>query len=137
MSYKVLNHTADFGLIVEAKDKIRLFEEMALALFNEIVEEIEKVKPLEEVPVSLEGEDDVDLLIGWLSELLFYFDARKMLFSKFEVLLEGHTLVGKAYGEKYNPKRHKLRLGVKSATYHGAKIEKVNDIWRAQVIFDV
>jgi SHS2 domain-containing protein len=137
MPYKVLDHTADFGLVVTAPQKDSLFEEVALALFTEIVENLNDVSTVEEISFTLTGEDDVDLMINWLSELLFYFDARKMLFSKFKVNIEKNTLEGHAYGEKFNPEKHRLRLGVKSATYHGAKIERVEDGWRAQVIFDV
>jgi len=49
--------------------------------------------------------------------------------------LDGRQLKATCYGEKYDPSRHHLKTGVKSATYHMLKVDKENN--QVQVIFDV
>jgi SHS2 domain-containing protein len=39
------------------------------------------------------------------------------------------------YGERYDPSRHRLKIGVKSATYYMLKIDREQN--QVQVIFDV
>jgi SHS2 domain-containing protein len=40
-------------------------------------------------------------------------------------------------GEEFDPERHESRLLIKAATYHQLRIEKVNDVWEIDVIFDI
>ncbi len=45
------------------------------------------------------------------------------------------NLKADCYGEKYDPARHRLKTGIKSATYYMLEVDKDNN--RVQVIFDV
>lgn len=47
------------------------------------------------------------------------------------------TLKAAVSGEEFDTERHERKLLIKAATYHKLKIEKVGDIWQAEVIFDI
>ena len=138
MPYETLDHTADYGFIVHSDTLEGLFVESARAMFKEMVENFEDVKPSKCVDVELEEETLEDLFISWLNELLFHFEAHRMLFSKFEVELEGQKkLKGKACGEPMDKNRHEMVIGIKSATYHQLKISQDEKGWHARFICDV
>jgi SHS2 domain-containing protein len=56
------------------------------------------------------------------------------LLKRFDIIeFDERRLKAVCWGEKYNPSRHQLKLGVKSATYHMLKVDKN----KVRVIFDV
>ena len=135
--YETFEHTADVGLRARAPDLKGLFEDAAKALFSVIVVNLDAVRPLREVTLRVEGSDYEDLLHDWLGELLYTFDTRHLLFSDFEVELDGDGLRATARGEPIDPKRHQLDAEVKAITYHGLKVEEDRDGWLAEVIVDL
>ena len=50
--------------------------------------------------------------------------------------MEDTELKARCYGERFDPGRHRLKSGVKSATYHMLRVEEGNPA-RVQVILDV
>jgi SHS2 domain-containing protein len=59
-----------------------------------------------------------------------------LLFRRFEIsILPENRLKAICYGEKYDPLRHRLKTGVKSATYYMLKVDDIKN--EVQVIFDV
>ncbi len=137
MPYRLIEHTADLGIEITAGSLNELFEEAARAMFNEIVEDLSKVEHRVEKVLSLEESTLEDLLVSWLSELLYIFDVEEVVFSKFEVSIEGTALKGRAYGEYIDRSRHVLRTEIKSVTYHMLSIERTDGSYKATVIFDI
>jgi SHS2 domain-containing protein len=130
-------HTADLGLRVRAADLDTLFVEAAQCLFGAVVEDLATVRPLKRVDVNLQGAEIDYLFFDWLRELLFHFDAEHILFSKFEVRVTESGLTASAWGEPLDRSRHNLEHEVKAITYHGLRVEKVDDGWEAEVIVDI
>src|SRR5262249_3147117 len=114
--YETFDHTADLGLRVRAADLDALFAEAAEALFSAIVEDLQTVRPVQEVEVPLEGQDLAYLLFDWLKALLYRFDAEHLLFSRFEAKVTGGGLEGRAWGEPLDRARHELSHEVKAIT---------------------
>ena len=137
MPYRLLDHTADLAIEVEAEDLEGLFVEAARAMFNEIVGDLGGVRPAEERRFELREDTPEDLLVSWLSELLFLFEVEKMLFSEFEVEINDGTLKGRARGERYDRERHELRTGIKSVTYHMLEIRRSGDRYKVTIVFDI
>jgi SHS2 domain-containing protein len=135
--FDYIDHTADMGVVAWGKDLKEVFVNAARAVFNFMVD-LKKVRPEKEVKIEVEAEDLETLLIEWINELLYHFESKRMLFSKFivEEVSEG-KLVAKALGEKINPKRHSVKEYIKACTYHLLKVEESRDGWRAQFICDV
>jgi SHS2 domain-containing protein len=58
-----------------------------------------------------------------------------LLFKRFEVKIDKFSLFATCYGEYFNPERHQIIIGVKSATYYLLEVNKARK--RMRVIFDV
>jgi SHS2 domain-containing protein len=43
----------------------------------------------------------------------------------------------RAWGERLDPKRHEVKIGVKAATYHKLIVAKEGEGYKVQVILDV
>lgn len=139
MPYRPLEHTADIGIEVEAPTLNDLFREAGEALFREMLENFEDVQPREQREISLQEQTLEDLFTGFLSELLFYFDAEGFVTREVEVQVDPdlYLLEGTVRGEPFDPERHRVRVGIKGITYHMLVVEPRGDHWYARVIFDV
>ncbi|UCE14223.1 MAG: archease [Candidatus Heimdallarchaeota archaeon] len=136
MPFEYFEHQADVGIRGIGKTLAEAFEQAALAMFD-IMVETKEVSTEELQIVEVEGNDLNDLLIAWLSELLFLKDVEGKMFSRFEITsIDKKNLVAKVYGEFIKPS-HKLKLEVKAATWTQLVIEKNNDLWIAQCLVDV
>ena len=135
--YEFFEHTADLGLRVRAADLDTLFAEAARALFAAVVDNLDAVRPLQRVDVSLTGTDREYLLFDWLKALLYRFDAEHLVFGRFEVRVSAGGLTGTAWGEPLDPDRHELGHEVKAITYHGLRVEPEAGGWLAEVIVDI
>ena len=133
--FRLIEHTADTGLIAYGMTLAEAFANAACGLFY-IIAELRTVKEVEYRIVDLDGEDSEALLFEWLNSLIYLFDVDMLLFRRFDIEdFDGKRLRAKCHGEKYDPSRHQLKLGVKSATYHMLKVDEEKN--QVQVIFDI
>jgi SHS2 domain-containing protein len=136
--YEYFGHTADVGIRVQAASLPQLFEEAARGLFGLMVENLEEVHPRERVPVQLPAQSEVEyLLFDWLSELIYLFDTRRLVCSRFAVRLSEAGLDGEAAGEPLDVARHRLRNEIKAVTYHQLAVRSTETGWEATVIVDI
>jgi len=132
--YEIIDHTADIAVRAKGKDMNQAFENAAYALFDTMCD-ASTVKPLKVKKVEISSTDMEQLLVDWLSRLLFICDVDDMLFSEFEVQISGNTLKAKMKGEKLDAKRHELKTDIKAITYHMLEVNEANNT--VQVLFDV
>jgi SHS2 domain-containing protein len=133
--FEFIEHTADMGLAAYGKSLPEAFANAAYGMFS-IIAELDDVKEIESRRIEINGDDKESLLFEWLNSLLYYFDVEGLIFKRFDFVEFGEgRLKADCCGEKYDPKRHQLKTGVKSATYHMLEVDKVKN--RVQVIFDV
>lgn len=131
--FELLEHTADTGLIAYGYDLAEAFANAAYGLFS-IMAELDGVREVESRTMTVSAEDVEGLLFNWLNELIYVFEVENRLLKRFDIIeFDEHQLRAVCWGEKYNPSRHQLKLGVKSATYHMLKVDKN----KVRVIFDV
>jgi SHS2 domain-containing protein len=135
--HETFEHTADLGLRVRAADLDTLFAEAGVALFSALVDDLATVAAKERQEIRLQGDDRAFLLFDWLNELLFRFETKHWLFSRFEVRVTESGLEGSAWGEPLDRSRHELAHEVKAITYHGLRVEKEGAGWIAEVIVDI
>lgn len=136
-AFEIIDHTSDVGIVAYGADVEELFSNAALALFSLMTEpgSVEEKLRLD-LMVSAEGRDS--LLVEWLNELIYLFDVKHILFRRFDIdSLTPHHLEAGCYGEKFDPGKHRIKVGVKAATYHMLKLDRNGDGYRAQVILDV
>ena len=134
--FEVVDHTADIGLIAYGSTLEEVFVNAAYGMFS-LIAELDQVEERIHREIETEAPDQGELLVTWLNELLYFFDAESLLFRRFEILrLDRTWLEARAFGERVDPSRHKVKTAVKAATYHLLKLEE-GDGLRAQIIFDV
>jgi SHS2 domain-containing protein len=135
--FEVLDHTADTGIIAWGSDIKEAFANAARGMFS-LITELKNISENESRDIELDAPDMESLLVAWLNELIFIFDVDNILFKRFEITtLSNNHLEAKGYGEKVDLSRHKLKLGIKAATFHMLKIDKIGSNNRVQVIFDI
>jgi SHS2 domain-containing protein len=135
--FRILEHTADIGFEAYGSTLPEVFENAARALAT-LIADPATVEPVEEVRIEVQGADPPDLLINWLSEILFQHDAERWLFHDFRVeSLDDHAVSGLVWGEKIDQARHQTNLMVKAITYHQLSLQQTAGGWRAQVYVDI
>ena len=78
LTYQIIDHTADLGIIVEGTDEKNLFIRAAQAMTDLMVKgDISKKTVIKDV--SLQGEDFPDLMVKWLGEILYLFNGEKLV----------------------------------------------------------
>jgi len=133
--FQFIEHTADIGLIAYGQSLSEAFANAAYGLFS-IIAELKTVKETESRQLELSEEDSEALLFEWLNRLIYLFDVEMLLLKRFDIRdFDGRGLKAICYGEKYDPSRHQLKTGVKSATYHMLKVDSGKN--QVRVIFDV
>ncbi len=132
-----LRHGSDIGVWGRGRTKEEAFEQAGVALCA-VVTEPERVAPREAVEVRCEAPDEELLFADWLNALIYEMSARRMLFSRFQVRLEGNRLEGRAWGEPVEVARHEPAVEVKAATLTELEVRREPDgQWRAQCVVDV
>lgn len=135
--YELLDHTADIGIIVFGRDLPEAFSTAAFAMFD-ILTNIEEIKEIGKFDIQVSASNIEELLVIWLDELLYRYETERLIFRRFAInSINDRNLSATVFGEKVNPARHEIRTEIKNVTYHQLKVEKIDDGWKAQVIFDV
>jgi len=133
--YRTLRHTADIGLTAYGVSLPQAFENAAYGLFS-IISDLRNVKEIESRNIELKEDSPEALLYEWLNDLIFLFDTELLLFKRCQINdFDGNHLKATCYGEKYDPMRHRLKSGVKAATYHLLHVDAVKN--RVSIILDV
>lgn len=136
-SWEHFPHQADIGVRGIGSTKQAAFEAAALAL-TAVVTAPRSVAPTQEVSIVAEASDDELLLVDWLNALVYEMATRKMLFSRFAVRLNNHSLQATAWGEPIEVVRHQPAVEVKGATYTELSVKQDEQgRWIAQCVVDV
>lgn len=132
-----LPHDADIGVRGYGLSKEAAFEQAALAMIA-IMADPAAIAPRISVAIECEAPDDELLLVDWLNALIYEMDTRGLLFSRFETHIDGAHLYGKAQGEPIDPRKHRLGVEVKGATFTALQVRQQPDGgWLAQCVVDV
>lgn len=135
--FEVIEHTADIGIRSFGRTEADVFQNAALGMFS-LIARLGQVSEALCFKISVDAEDRETLLVEWLNELLYLYDSQDVLLERFEIdRLDETALEGKAYGEKIDRQRHELVTDIKAATYHMLRVNRTQDGWTAEVIFDV
>jgi SHS2 domain-containing protein len=135
--YEPLSHTGDMGMLVYGRDVPELFMHAAWAMFD-LMSDATLIRPLQTIPVTVEGSDLEDLLVRWLSELLYLYDTQRFLYCAATfTTLEPTRLAATVQGESFDAARHPIDTEIKAVTYHQIAVTQAAGRWQAQVIFDL
>ena len=158
--YEILEHTADVGLKAHGQTLPELFANAARGMIALALEP--PVEPALPVPSAVEGsavegsdadaqearpsqcrllsargEDLEELLVHFLSEILYAVDAEGWYFSEFRIgTLEPTAIEAEGWGERGERSAHR-RVAVKAVTYHQVSVMQTATGWEAVVYFDI
>jgi tRNA nucleotidyltransferase (CCA-adding enzyme) len=136
-SWEHFPHQADIGVRGIGSTKQAAFEGAGLAL-TAVVTDPASVVPTQPVSIVCEAPDDELLLVDWLNALVYEMATRNMLFSRFAVRFNDHSLNATAWGEPVEVARHHPAVEVKGATYTELSVKRdEQDRWVAQCVVDV
>jgi len=136
-TFKIIDHTGDIGIVMYGGDLRELFLNAGRAFFS-LITYLNRIRSTSAHTIVLTSDNLDELMVTWLGELLYLFDAQGMLFKKFD-LEEVHTHGLKAVvrGESFQPERHVIKREIKAVTYHQVKVEKKGEKWEGRIIFDL
>ncbi|MBI2830942.1 MAG: archease [Chloroflexi bacterium] len=133
--FELIEHTADIGLNAYGGTLAEAFANAAYGMFS-VIADLDAVREVESRQVEISEDDAEALLFEWLNNLLYLFDVDRIIFKRFDITEFGEwKLKATCYGEKYDPSRHQIKLGVKAATYHMMKVDSEKN--EVRVILDV
>ena len=136
-AFKVIDHTADIGIIAYGANIKEVFTNAAVGL-SSLMAELDDIKEDVQNNLELSAEDEEILLVEWLNELIYILDVEHIIFKRFEIdEISGNQIKARCFGEKIKPGQHKLKREIKAATYHMLRISKGSSGYEVQVIFDI
>jgi len=135
--YELIEHKADVGIKAYGKSVSETFENAAKGMFD-IITDCSEIDNVGQYDIQLDAPDLEQLLVDWLSELLFLNSAKNLVFGFFKVELDGKNscLSAHVFGDKYNISKHKIGAEIKAVTYHMLEVRNKSP-YHVQVLFDI
>jgi SHS2 domain-containing protein len=130
--YKELTHTADWELEVWAPDLPGLLEQAALGMYTLCGVKLGSGAH-EYRRLSLPYQDAEGLLVGFLTELLYYSETERLAFDEFKLTLEEATLQAELGGAPILT----LDKEIKAVTYNELEVKQTERGSEARIVFDV
>jgi len=145
--FELLDVSGDVGIRVRAESLQELFVKAGLACSALMIDPLGVLDAVTmEVHAGAESEDKTradagtleELLVAWLNELIYRFDAEGFIGRRITVLEFSPARIATAVaGQYYDPLIHTPGLLVKAATHHGLKILNTNNTYVADIVFDI
>jgi cytidylate kinase len=130
-------HQADIGIRGIGATPAQAFAQAAVALTAAITNPA-SVTPRNLISFSISAYDLDTLFFDFLSRIIYEMDTGHILFSRFDVAIDGTTLQASMYGEPIDPSKHVPAVEVKAATYYELLVHRrQNGSWCAQCVVDV
>ncbi len=135
--FETFEVSGDAGIRAFGSDPAGLFAAAGMGMYSLITDPAAVTGEIK-IDITVAGEDLEGLLIAFLNELIFHFDAHG--FIGHEITL--HEVTEKSAsatvsGCRFDPSRHEQRLLIKAATYHRLMVRQRNSRWEAEIVFDI
>ncbi|MGC8595348.1 MAG: archease [Candidatus Kryptoniota bacterium] len=139
--FKILDHTADFGLRIRARDFAGLVRNATIALvkvwFGKV--KIPDRRIIQEIKVT--GVDREQVLVKYLNEVIFLIDSQKLIpvdvncrLNEADINVNLHCII---VGADMRKSGLTAARPIKAATYHQLSIRKVSYGLIADIFFDI
>ncbi|MFC2157705.1 archease [Acidobacteriota bacterium] len=137
--YTFLDHTADAKFRAYGKSLEEAFENSARAVIS-LMWDAKSIRPLQSIPIRIQGRDLGQLLLAFLEEILYLLDTRSFLLSdlngtRIEKNEAGFTLESVFRGDTFGD-GYEIFGEVKAATYGEMEIFQ-DKKWTIQVVVDM
>jgi len=135
--YRLIDHTADFGIQVFGKDPGDLFANAANALVD-LLTDVRVVRGKNQMEITVTGSDRPDLMVNWLREILYLWSGGELLVKSANIQeITPRKINAILSYDRYDPARHVIKNEIKAVTYHQVQVTGGPEGWEARVIFDV
>lgn len=135
--YRITTHQSELAVRITGNSQADLFTNSAFALFD-VMTDIANVQTKESIPLEVEGSDRDDLMVNWMRELLYLYQASGYLLREFKIIEVKDTSVkAEVLGEKIDPDRHEIKQEIATVAFHKSRMEKTGNQWIAQLIFEL
>ncbi len=153
--FKVLDISGDVGISAFGESINEAFINASIGMYS-LITNPDAIKWKKTIDVTVESHSLDGLLVSWLNELIFHFDAYGFIGKKITITeltpslpfegkggadqtagLAACKIKASVSGEDFDPERHERRLLIKAATYHTLRIEEAGDMWEIDVVFDI
>ena len=136
-NFKIIGTTADVAVIAYGESLLKLFAHAAEALVFVFADPCQ-IEKTEKRVIKLPGTDFENLMVKWLSEILYLFEVKGFLGKEFNITsLDKNYLRAEIKGETYKRKKHLLKTEIKAVTYHQLVLKQQKGKWKAKIIFDL
>jgi len=135
--FRIIEHTADVGIEAYGKTLEEAFENAAKGMFS-IMTGGGKIESKVTREIKIPFDMDIEqLLVDWLSELVYIHDVEHLVFGEFDVEINEKELRAKAYGEEYDISKHGYGMEIKAVTYHMLEVKKDKKGYVVRCLFDI
>jgi protein archease len=135
--YKIIDHPSDVGIEARGLNLAEAFSSAASGLMS-IILDLNTVSPTEEKEIIITADDEGQLLVKWLSEILYLYDGTRFVCKEFKIQgLEPTCLRALVRGEEFSEAKHRTKLDVKAITYHQLLVEENDKGGLVRVYVDI
>ena len=134
---RFLEHPSDIGIEARGASCAEAFSRVAAALVSLILDP-STVEASDRHTVSLHAPDVEQLLVRWLSEILYLYDGCGYVSKEFRISICTPTcLEASVSGEAFRPEKHTARMDIKAVTYHQLAVWQDAGGWGVRVYLDI
>jgi SHS2 domain-containing protein len=132
--FEVVEHTADWALLVWGKDLDELFTFASAGMSSLMVADQDALPRNIVRSITLEAFDAETLLVDWLSELAYWAEDEQLVFREFDISITGDLLLSATVR---GGRADELVKHIKAVTYHNLAIQKTGRGLQVTIVFDV
>lgn len=131
--YRLLRRSSELTIRLASDSLPQLLADAGAALFDLLVDPA-SVESRESIVLEVEGVDNDDLMVNWMRELLYEYQASGYVLKEFDIREAGEFFVrAEARGEKFDPDRHEEREAIGAVAERVSHLGKMGAQWTAQV----
>jgi len=141
MKFEILDISGDAGIRAYGDNCKDAFVNAGIGMYS-LITDLDKIEERQDIEIEAKGDSPEGLLVAYLNELIFRFDTygfvgKRIEMDFFSLQSSAYYVKAQVWGEEFDPGRHERRLLVKAATYHNIRVEKINDKYEVEVVFDI
>jgi SHS2 domain-containing protein len=123
-SYTILEHPSDVGIEAHGKNLTSAFVQVARGMMSIIIDtSTVDTSIMKEIIIT--ASDVEQLLVKWLSEILYLYDGQQFVAKEFEIqALTDTEMKAVVKGEMLSKKKHRTKMDIKAVTYHQLAVEE-------------
>ncbi len=139
MPYKFIEHTADVAAEISGESLTEIFL-TAYEVWKKIVVDSFEILTEQKKEIQLFAQSNEVLLVEFLNELNYLLFTKKWFclnISLLEIIEEdnGIKLIASLEGGTIDPEF--IKIEIKAVTFHNLKIEKIGELFRTIIVFDI